>query len=328
MALTKQEKNKLKKLKAKKKAGTLGEKGAAKLAALQAARRASKTDPDAPKTSKQQAKEKAKELGLNDKQTNKLVKESGKSDVAGAISEKNVNKGVEIGKALAPDVIDTPFLDRIQAQRTGDVDNLLANYDQNRQQALVDSPELQYSLNTLKQRAEAGYTPQEREALGLNARTSINQTLNTGLRAAQAFNLNRGIRGGVAGAAFNPALIQAVTSRRGLENDIMLAEMAEKTRALSEFSGLVQNRDQNRTSNLLNIDTGKSNVVNTDRAYTSDVAKYNAEQAAKEIAARTARNATGLGIVTDERDVLRQDDLINKQLKQSKKNLDQLLSIV
>jgi hypothetical protein len=253
-------------------------------------------------------------------------RESELSDISNIISNKDLDAGILLGDKLAPDITSGEFLDRVEHDRRAEVDKVVGNFDADRQRALTDSEELKFALDSLKQRSQEGFTLQEKEARGLNARTSTNQALQSGLRAAQAFNTGRGIKGGFGASAFNPAIVQAIQSRRGLENDIMLAEINEKARALTEFSGLTERRDQNRSSNLLNINTGQGNLLEQDALLQTDIGKFNAGQRAKEIAARTAKNATGLGIIQDQSDILREDQASRDAVKASQKSLDELLS--
>lgn len=256
-----------------------------------------------------------------------LEEESQASAVAGDIANQDLTAGISIGDRLAPDVTDGEFLDRIDpAFNKAALDASLANFADQRERALTDSDEMKFALDSLKRRASEGFSLQEKEALQAETKAGINQQLQTGLRGAQAFNMGRNLRGNVSAAAFNPALMEATRARRGLENDIMLAELSEKARALTEFGGMTERRDQSRATNLLNIDNAVTGINQANDLLTTDINKFNAAQRAKEIAARTSKNAAGLGIVQDEKDTQAQNALLQESIAQSNKNLNELLS--
>lgn len=245
---------------------------------------------------------------------------------AGKIVEKDISLGERLGDLIAPDVTDEDFLDRIEATRGEEFDETLGRFDEARDLALRDDEDVRFALDTLKGRATEGFGLAERERLGFQARQGLQSTLQSGLRAAQAFNLGRGLTGGIQAQAFNPALIQAAQQRRGIENDILLAEQAERNRALSEFSGLAERQAQSRFSNVLSADQARAGALERQQLQETDIQKFNAAQRAKEIAARTAQTTTGIGLVQDERDIIRQEKLLREQLGQSESNIAQILS--
>lgn len=279
-----------------------------------------------------------REAKKNRKAENRQVKKDVKREVkkqkqiqkgASDIAERDVSKGIEIGKQVAPDVTDEDFLDRLDPEvRSEDVQTAIDRYDENRNRALEDSPEFKEALDLLRQRATDGFTPQEREALTGQARQALNSTLRTGLDAANAYNLSRGITGGFQAGAFNPVLIDAAQQRRGIENDVRAAQIARQDTALGQFTGTVADRDQNRVRNVFDIDTQQAELVNRDRDFRTDIGKYNADQRAKEIAARVSRNATGIGLVQDERDSINRSITSEEQLRRSQANLERLLGSV
>lgn len=312
----------IKELRERKRQGKLGPKQAARLEKLVAEKKGtSEPDGSKPETSTPRTP-----LDKNDKKTKK--NEMQLSQIASDVATKDTNRGIELGNLIAPDVVDGNFLDRLDPTLGQDrVNQTLSNLDEDRTRALTDSDELKFTLDTLKNKAIDGFTPQEREALSYNGRTAINSQLSSGMRAAQGFNVGRNIKGGFAGAAFQPAIRSSIDARRGLENDIMLAELGEKARALTEYGGITERRDQSRASNLLGINNLAGSINSNNQLLLSDIGKFNASQRAKEIAARTAKNATGLGIIQDEKDTIRQDQILNKQIRDSRKSLDELLAI-
>ena len=269
-----------------------------------------------------------KNKGLPGKPFKGIKKEQKKlSDIAGKVAKKDLDTGIGLGEKLAPDVTDGEFLDRIGDPGAERAENIQKDFDNARNLALVDDPDVQFAKDELRRRSEEGFSLLEKERLRSESIGGINQSLATGLRAARAFNQGRGISGGFSQGAFNPVLATTIRERRGLENDILLAEQQEKARALTEFSGLAERTGQNRISNLTNIGAAQSGALTQSRAQSQSIAEFNAAQKAKEIAARTARNATGLGIVQDTKEGIRQDQLLKEQLSQSQENLENLLAI-
>lgn len=249
------------------------------------------------------------------------------SDVAERIGTKDTEGGIDIGKILAPDITDDEFLDRIQRQRQDEVQGLYDDLGSTKSLVNTDSEELKYYMDRLKQKAETGLTPQEREALAFEGTQGLQSQLSTGLREAQAFSSARGLTGGIGAASFNPAVRNFIQARRGLENDILLAEVAERGRALSEFGGASERRDDRRITGNLAVNQAGQNLTSADQKYQQGIDEFNAQQTAKEIAARINRNAAGLGIIQDTKGDVREDTLFREGLKSATDSLTKLLSV-
>lgn len=279
-----------------------------------------------PKKSAGKKKKKKKGKGKGKKSVFQKAKKT--ANQAAKLAGKNVESGKKVGDQLVEGtgITDGEFLDREESTRDEEVDNAFGNLEADRDRALTDSDDMKFALDELRRKSE-GFSLQEKEQLKFDQVNQLNSQLSTGLRGAQAFGLGRNISGGFRGSAFVPVLNQAIQSRRGIENDILLAEQASRAEALGKFTDTVGTRDQNRANNLLNIGESEQGLISADRLHNQSIQEFNAQQKAKEIAARVAKNATGLGIVQDTSDTLNQDKLLNTQLSTSQENLDNLLSL-
>lgn len=238
-----------------------------------------------------------------------------------------VAKGEKIATNLAPELFNPEVnaLDRLAPERRQEVADLIARSKEASIAASQQSPEMAFAIQTMKDRL-GGFTTPEEEALRSRALEGVNAQYNAGMRAAAGLNLGRNLRGGAAAGNFAPVMTQALQQRRGLENDIMAQQIAERARRLSEFSKTVSDRDNDIATRTTNALTSEGNILKADRDYTTDVGKFNADQGAKELSGRIAARATGIGLIQDEKARREAANQYQEGLQYNKEALDKLLN--
>lgn len=240
---------------------------------------------------------------------------------------KQLELGIPFGETLSPELFQDEALGRVGDIRGGETDAALQAATQFREQAGGVDPEIQAIIE--RRRAElGGFTTPEQEALRQNALSGIGQQFQAGLRSAQAFNLGRGIRGGLAGRAFQPVAQQAFQARRGLESDIFQQEIGERARRLQEFEGLVTGEAGRRFNEGLQARQLEAGALEQARQFELGSRQFDLEQLAREVAGRTAARGAGLGLLEQER-ARRERIRALKQLQQlERERQDQLLGLV
>lgn len=238
-----------------------------------------------------------------------------------------VNKGEKIGEKLASELFDPNVnaLDRLDAARRTEVNDLIARSKEASIAASQQSTEMADAIRRM-QEGLSGFTTPEEEAIRSRALEGVNAQYNAGMRAAAGLNLGRNLRGGAAAGNFAPVMNQALQQRRGLENDIMAQQIAERARRLSEYSSTVSKRDNDIATRTTNALTNEGNILNTDREYLTGIDKFNADQGAKELTGRIAARATGIGLLQDEKARREAANQYEQGLQYNRENLDKLLN--
>lgn len=237
-----------------------------------------------------------------------------------------VAKGTKIGESVAPELFNGG-LDRLTTEYRPQVEDLMARTRAASEAAGTQSPEMALAVARM-QAGLGGFTTPEEEAMRARALEGINAQFNAGMRSAAGLNLGRNLRGGVAAANFTPVLTQSIQQRRGLENDIMLQEVAEKARRLTEFSNTVSKRDVDLSA-ARNAALGREQeVLNTDRDYLRQTNEFNAAQQGKEIAGKIAARGTGIGLLQDEKARRDAENQYKESQALAQSNLNNLLNIM
>lgn len=245
-------------------------------------------------------------------------------------AEKLLNAGVGLSKTLLPEAYNpdgTPnegYLGRINVDpsRQAGVDSNLADLTQRSREV---SPDLQAIIDQRKAE-QGGFNTAEEEALKLNAQQQIQGQLGAGLRAAQALNAGRGLRGGAAAKNFAPALTAALQQQRGLAADIFTKQIDERARRLAELQGAIERRDQNLFTNQLQANQLQSGNVLQSNQLEQELQRTNLDQRAKELASRVSAVGAGTGLVGQERDRRQQQNQFQSALDQQEEDYNQLFS--
>jgi len=226
--------------------------------------------------------------------------------------KSEVGKGKKLGGVLTAGVgpvdpvtgvaggIEGEFLGRITDKFAGQGQAVLDNAATLQGTAGERSPEFTKAL-ALQEAGLGGFSTTEEEAARERALESINAEFTTGLRSAAALNLGRNLRGGVAAQNFAPVLQTAISQRRGIENDIFLANVAERARRLTEFTGTTERESDRAFGQKVKANTAQAGVVQNARDAATDIQGLNIDLGGREIGARIAANATGLGLLQDEK---------------------------
>ena len=253
-------------------------------------------------------------------------KGNGKRSAAKTV-QKEINKGVGLAEGLAPELLgpDATGLDRLEPTRVAETQDAIDRAKEQSLSATQQSPELAFAIEEMKSRL-GGFTTPEEEALRARALEGVNAQLQASMRSAAGANLGRNLRGGAATQNFMPGLRTAIQQRRGLENDIMAQQIAERGRRLTEFTNTVSDRDArlfDQGGAALDRETA---LITGDRDRNTAIDSFNAAQQSNEIAAKIAARGTGVGLLQDEKARREAAKQAAEALKINQSQFDQLLN--
>lgn len=241
--------------------------------------------------------------------------------------KKEVKSGIKVGEEIAPEFLgpDAKPLPTLDPTRVKEMDDFLARAKEASMAAGTQSDEMAFAVDRMKS-GLGGFTSPEEEAMRARALEGVNAQYNAGMRAAAGLNLGRNLRGGAAAGNFVPVMNQTIQQRRGLENDIMAQQVAERARRLTEFTKTVGDRDASLADRRNAAMATESGALTTDRDYTSTLDKFNAEQYNKEVTAKLAARGLGLGLIQDEKAKRDAENQYQSQLQYNKETFDKLLN--
>lgn len=101
--------------------------------------------------------------------------------------------------------------------------------------------DLEQEILELNRNSLGGLSAAENEALRLNAYQGMDRDLQTSLREAAAFNARNKVRGGAAAGVTRDIMRDRGESQRGLERDLLLADLAEQRQNRAAFTALAGN---------------------------------------------------------------------------------------
>lgn len=151
----------------------------------------------------------------------------------------------------------TPEMQKLLQQRQQEVD-FARKGDPNLQRALAQrQAEVDFARKTDPNLAAAlerrrggleGLNAQENQALREQGTSALNRGFQSALRGVAQGRAGSGVSGPAAGLAFAPVTGQFLDAQRGLERDVLLANVDEKNRRLREFEGLAGDMQGRRFS--------------------------------------------------------------------------------
>lgn len=145
--------------------------------------------------------------------------------------------------------------------------------------------------------ALGGLNAQENTALREQGEAGLDSTMQTLMRKQASNNAASGIQGSAAGARYNPIYRDRMEQGRGLQRDVLVANIAEKARARQAFTDLVTGRADETFRRQGAANAAYSGDTKSNDAFTRAGQQGNIELGAREKATRVGTILGGVGTV-------------------------------